>query len=67
MPQNSDDEVEVLVQAGYATSTDAAIDALKNQKLRRLLDETSDFVESDDFYKVLRNCLEELFAIFCYL
>jgi hypothetical protein len=45
MPQNSDDEVEVLVQAGYATSTDAAIDALKNQKLRRLLDETSDFVE----------------------
>lgn len=45
MPQNNDDEVEVLVQAGYSTSTDAATDALKNQKLRRLLDETSDFVE----------------------
>ncbi|KAJ2964361.1 hypothetical protein NQZ79_g704 [Umbelopsis isabellina] len=66
IPQNNDDEVEVLVQAGYSTSTDAAVDALKNQKLRRLLDETSDFVESDDFHKVLEACLEELFAMFYY-
>jgi Peroxin-3 len=45
IPQHGDDEAEVLVQAGYATSPQEAQNSLKNYKLRRLLDETSDFVE----------------------
>ncbi|KAI8575944.1 hypothetical protein K450DRAFT_259067 [Umbelopsis ramanniana AG] len=64
IPQNADDEAEVLVQAGYATSPQEAEKSLKNYKLRRLLDETSDFVESVDFKTVLGACLEELFALF---
>ncbi|CAO3694399.1 unnamed protein product [Umbelopsis ramanniana] len=64
VPQNGDDEAEVLVQAGYASSTQEAEKSLKNYKLRRLLDETSDFVESFDFKTVLGACLEELFALF---
>jgi len=46
MPQNREDEAEVLVRAGYATSKKDALQGLKNPKLRRLLDETSDFIES---------------------
>ncbi|KAH8553101.1 Peroxin-3 [Umbelopsis sp. PMI_123] len=64
MPQNGDDEAEVLVQAGYASSKQEARESLKNYKLRRLLDETTDFIESHDFKTVLGACLEELFAIF---
>ncbi|KAG2185393.1 hypothetical protein INT44_002184 [Umbelopsis vinacea] len=64
IPQNADDEAEVLVQAGYATSPQEAQKSLKNYKLRRLLDETSDFAESVDFKTVLGACLEELFALF---
>jgi hypothetical protein len=45
MPQNGDDEAEVLVQAGYASSKQEARESLKNYKLRRLLDETTDFIE----------------------
>jgi hypothetical protein len=50
MPQNEEDEAEVLVQAGYAGSKEDALEGLKNHKLRRLLDETSDFIERYEFF-----------------
>ncbi|KAI8368180.1 Peroxin-3 [Radiomyces spectabilis] len=60
LPDNEEEEAELLREAGF-TEGDTGVDMTA---LRRLLDETRDFIDSPDFLSVLTSCLDEVFAIF---
>ncbi|KAJ1021895.1 hypothetical protein NDA16_003657 [Ustilago loliicola] len=63
-PNSTDEEVDVLVGAG-ALDADAAHYALAtNHKLRALLDETKDVIESKDFGTILALCIDRVFETF---
>lgn len=63
-PNSTDHEADVLVGAG-ALDGDAAIYALAtNDKLRALLDETKDIIESQDFGTILSLCFDRVFETF---
>ena len=57
MPMTEQQELDVLKQGGVP-----AHDLHINAELRRILDETSDFLESRDFIVVQRSCLDHLFS-----
>lgn len=63
-PNSTDEEVDALVGAG-ALDADAAHYALAtNHKLRALLDETKDVIESKDFGTILALCIDRVFETF---
>ncbi|ETS59755.1 hypothetical protein PaG_06278 [Moesziomyces aphidis] len=63
-PNSTEDEADVLVGAG-ALDGDAAVYALAtNDKLRALLDETKDIIESQDFGTILSLCFDRVFETF---
>ncbi|EPQ25809.1 uncharacterized protein PFL1_06676 [Pseudozyma flocculosa PF-1] len=63
-PVSEEQELETLIQSG-AVPADRALDTLRtNQRLRLLLDETKDIIESSDFSTILHLCLDRVFDVF---
>ncbi|KAI7883048.1 Peroxin-3 [Lichtheimia hyalospora FSU 10163] len=61
LPETDEEIQEFLLQAGFAEKypeNEATI------QLKKLLDETKDYIDSPDFTAVLGSCLDEVFAIF---
>ncbi|TKY87009.1 hypothetical protein EX895_003686 [Sporisorium graminicola] len=63
-PNSTDHEVDVLVGAGALDADDAHFSLATNYKLRALLDETKDIIESEDFGSVLSLCIDRVFDTF---
>ncbi|KAF7722526.1 peroxin [Apophysomyces ossiformis] len=63
LPESHDDEVSCLKEAGFA-DIHLTDDNATTVTLRKLLDETKDFIDSPDFAAVLASCLDEVFSIF---
>ncbi|SJX66499.1 related to Peroxisomal assembly protein PEX3 [Sporisorium reilianum f. sp. reilianum] len=63
-PNSIDHEVDVLVGAGALDADDAHFSLATNHKLRALLDETKDIIESQDFGTVLSLCIDRVFDTF---
>ncbi|CAG8483115.1 444_t:CDS:2 [Ambispora gerdemannii] len=58
LPNSLEEEIEVLRQGGGAQE-DPTID----DELRKLLDESKDFLDSDDFRDVLAACIDSAFSL----
>ncbi|KAI7905032.1 Peroxin-3 [Cokeromyces recurvatus] len=62
LPNTEEEELEYIRSVGfdevYAKENTSTI------SLKKLLNETRDFIDSPDFYQVLNSCLNEVFAIF---
>lgn len=63
-PISTEEEVDVLVGAGALGPNDAQLALVSNQKLRALLDETKDIIESGDFATILGLCIDRVFDVF---
>ncbi|CDR99029.1 related to Peroxisomal assembly protein PEX3 [Sporisorium scitamineum] len=63
-PNSIDGEIDVLVGAGALDADDAHFALATNHKLRALLDETKDIIESQDFGTVLSLCIDRVFDTF---
>lgn len=63
-PNTIDQEVDVLVGAGALDADDAHFSLETNHKLRALLDETKDIIESKDFGSILALCIDRVFETF---
>ncbi|KAJ1584331.1 hypothetical protein NDA12_003085 [Ustilago hordei] len=63
-PNSIDEEVDVLVGAGALEADGAHYALATNHKLRALLDETKDAIESKDFGTILALCIDRVFEIF---
>lgn len=63
-PNSIDQEVDILVGAGALDANDAHYALATNHKLRALLDETKDIIESPDFGSVLALCTDRVFETF---
>ncbi|SNX87962.1 related to Peroxisomal assembly protein PEX3 [Melanopsichium pennsylvanicum] len=63
-PSSIDEEVEVLVGAGALDAHSAQLGLATNDKLRALLDETKDVIESQDFGTILALCIDRVFETF---
>ncbi|KAG2199668.1 hypothetical protein INT47_005193 [Mucor saturninus] len=61
LPDTREEELEFLRGAGFE---DYPEDETSTISLKKLLDETRDFIDSPDFHPVLSSCLDEVFAIF---
>ncbi|KAI8995000.1 Peroxin-3 [Pilobolus umbonatus] len=61
LPDTQEEEAEFLKGAGFDSIPD---DSTSTLSLRRLLDETKDFIDSPDFHIVLSACLNEVFSTF---
>lgn len=57
-PDSPDSEVLVLAEGGMPEE-----DRYIDPQLRQLLDETEDFIDSEDFLTVRKTCLDRLFAV----
>ncbi|RUS28052.1 Peroxin-3 [Jimgerdemannia flammicorona] len=68
LPDDRAEERDVLVQAGFIKPEEEGEsegeEARVEAEIRRLLDETRDFIDSPDFQTVLRSCLDEVFSLF---
>ncbi|CAG8612889.1 21938_t:CDS:10 [Dentiscutata erythropus] len=60
MPESHEDELSVLNQGG-----DGIFEAFIDSELRKLLDETKDYLHSQDFATVLSSCLNSAFNLLC--
>lgn len=63
-PNSTNEEIHVLVGAGALDAGTAQLALASNHKLRALLDETKDIVESQDFATILTLCIDRVFEIF---
>ncbi|KAI8146360.1 Peroxin-3 [Fennellomyces sp. T-0311] len=63
LPDTEEEANEFLVQAGFEEGFPKSVDP-SSISLKRLLDETKDYIDSPDFSAVLGSCLDEVFAIF---
>ncbi|KAG0168457.1 peroxin [Apophysomyces sp. BC1034] len=63
LPDSHEDELLCLKEAGFVDIHPKDDQATK-VTLRKLLDETKDFIDSPDFTSVLSSCLNEVFSIF---
>lgn len=63
-PNSIDEEVDVLVGAGALEADGAHYALATNHKLRALLDETKDIIESKDFGTILALCIDRVFETF---
>ncbi|SPO31440.1 related to Peroxisomal assembly protein PEX3 [Ustilago trichophora] len=63
-PNSIEDEVDVLVGAGALDADTAHLALATNHKLRALLDETKDIIESQDFVTILALCIDRVFETF---
>lgn len=63
-PNSTDEEVDVLVGAGALDANSAQLALATNDKLRALLDETKDIIESQDFGTILALCIDRVFETF---
>lgn len=63
-PSSEDEEIDVLVKAGAATAEEAARVLQRGSRLRSLLDETKDIIESPDFLSLSKLCLDRVFEVF---
>ncbi|KAJ1032825.1 hypothetical protein NDA18_001549 [Ustilago nuda] len=63
-PNSIDEEVDVLVGAGALQADGAHYPLATNHKLRALLDETKDIIESKDFATILALCIDRVFETF---
>ncbi|EST06798.2 Peroxin-3 [Kalmanozyma brasiliensis GHG001] len=63
-PNSIDQEVDVLVGAGALDADEAHYSLQTNHKLRALLDETKDIIESRDFGSILALCIDRVFETF---
>lgn len=61
LPSNADEEAETLQRSGLMMYEDD--DAVVSPRLRILLDETRDYLDSPDAALVLRSCLDRAFAL----
>ncbi|CDS05857.1 hypothetical protein LRAMOSA08385 [Lichtheimia ramosa] len=61
LPESDEEIQEFLLQAGFAEKYPENEATLQ---LKKLLDETKDYIDSPDFTAVLGSCLDEVFAIF---
>ncbi|SPO31724.1 related to Peroxisomal assembly protein PEX3 [Ustilago trichophora] len=64
LPDSIEDEVNVLVGAGALDADTAQLALVTNHKLRALLDETKDIIESQDFGTILALCIDRVFETF---
>ncbi|CAO3687847.1 unnamed protein product [Rhizopus microsporus] len=62
LPETEEEELEYLTQTGFGDSVHQQ--ETSTITLRKLLDETKDYIDSSDFHQVLNSCLNEVFAIF---
>ncbi|KAI8053261.1 Peroxin-3 [Syncephalis plumigaleata] len=63
LPDDDEDVLCVLQEAGIINNTSDTADNAISPELRRLLDETRDFIDSPDFTTVLARCLDESFGL----
>ncbi|KAJ9476200.1 Peroxisomal biogenesis factor 3 [Pseudozyma hubeiensis] len=63
-PNSVHEEVDVLVGAGALDADHANFALASNHKLRALLDETKDIIESSDFGTILAICIDRVFETF---
>ncbi|CDH57062.1 peroxin 3 [Lichtheimia corymbifera JMRC:FSU:9682] len=61
LPETDEEIQEFLMQAGF---TEKYPENEATLQLKKLLDETKDYIDSPDFTAVLGSCLDEVFAIF---
>ncbi|CAO3704105.1 unnamed protein product [Rhizopus stolonifer] len=59
LPDTEEEELEYLKATGFEMNNETS-----TITLRKLLDETKDYIDSPDFQRVLDNCLDEVFATF---
>ncbi|RCH91800.1 peroxin, partial [Rhizopus stolonifer] len=59
LPDTEEEELEYLKETGFEMDNETSTIAL-----RKLLDETKDYIDSPDFQRVLDSCLDEVFATF---
>ncbi|KAI9254519.1 Peroxin-3 [Phascolomyces articulosus] len=65
LPETDAEIQEFLLQTGFGEEYPKnADDNTATVSLKRLLDETKDYIDSPDFFAVLESCLDEVFAIF---
>ncbi|KAI7851434.1 Peroxin-3 [Circinella umbellata] len=67
LPETDAEVQEFLLQTGFDADYLKTNDNENNNNnitLKRLLDETKDYIDSPDFFAVLQSCLDEVFAIF---
>ncbi|KAF1801920.1 Peroxin-3 [Mucor lusitanicus] len=66
LPDNDQEELEFIRGAGFDEDQDIYSNHSNSSTitLKKLLDETRDFIDSPDFNQVLGSCLDEVFAIF---
>ncbi|EIE83189.1 hypothetical protein G6F46_003054 [Rhizopus delemar] len=62
LPDTEEEELEVLYGTGFEKQ--ALYNKTSTITLRKLLDETKDYIDSPDFGQVLSSCLNEVFAVF---
>ncbi|PKI84069.1 peroxin [Malassezia vespertilionis] len=63
LPESEMDEIEMLVQAGALSNGMQHTEAITPQ-LRRLLDETKDYIDSPDFARVFQTSCDNVFDLF---
>ncbi|KAN0062369.1 peroxin [Thecaphora frezii] len=63
-PVTEEQELEALLRSGAAAEDEAQQVLQSNRRLRLLLDETKDIIESADFSSVLQLCLDRVFEVF---
>ncbi|KAI8341559.1 Peroxin-3 [Blakeslea trispora] len=61
LPDTEEEELEFIQGAGFEGFPKSSTSTIS---LRKLLDETKDFIDSLDFSQVLSSCLDEVFGIF---
>lgn len=66
LPDTDKEELEFIRGAGFDEDQDIYSNNSNSSTitLKKLLDETRDFIDSPDFNQVLGSCLDEVFAIF---
>ncbi|KAI9470747.1 MAG: Peroxin-3 [Benjaminiella poitrasii] len=62
LPDTEEEELECIRGAGF--NEEYPKEDASTISLRKLLDETKDFIDGPDFHRVLNSCLNEVFAIF---
>lgn len=66
LPDTDKEELEFIRGAGFDDDNqkESTNNSSSTITLKKLLDETKDFIDSPDFNQVLGSCLDEVFAIF---